>query len=184
MYEKRVHIRVPAGIEGSYQPINRLAAPRLGITRDISLGGARFASSERLDPGAKISVSLALPRQGEVVITGLVIWSRIADQGGGQVNYESGLCWEHVEAHAQARLNSFLTDYTSSETPMIVSSLPGGPPISWPRAIALGVGIAIVLGAVANTWLRIYDLSGENQSLKNAIQTYRHLNEQIALRSL
>ena len=104
MYEKRVYIRVPVGIEGSYQPLTWLAAPRLGMTRDISLGGARFASSDRLEPGGKISLTLSLPKQGEVILTGTVIWSRMTEQDGGQVGYESGLCWLNVDAHAQARL--------------------------------------------------------------------------------
>lgn len=174
MYEKRVHIRVPVGIEGSYQPITRLAAPRLGITRDISLGGARFSSTERLESGGKVSLTLSLPKEGEVVLTGVVIWSRMTEQGGGQVGYESGLCWQNVDARAQARLNSFLTDYTRSDSAVIVSRVRPSRLISWPRAVALGLAAMLMAGMVAAIGLRIYDLQSENQSLKNAVQSYQH----------
>ena len=64
MYEKRIYIRVPVGIEGSYQQVSSLSAPRLGITRDVSLGCARFSCSERLEPGSKVALTLDLPEEG------------------------------------------------------------------------------------------------------------------------
>lgn len=149
MYEKRVYIRFPAGIEGSYQPVTRLAAPRLGMTRDISLGGARFASVERLEPGGKISLTLSLPKEGEVVLTGTVVWSRMTGQGRGQTGYESGLCWQNVDARAQARLNSFFTEYARPEQPAIITSGPASAPMSWTRIIAFGLGIAAIIGLAA-----------------------------------
>ena len=185
MYEKRVHIRVPVGIEGSYQPTTRLAAPRLGMTRDISLGGARFASSDRLEPGDKISLSLSLPKEGEMVLTGVVVWSRIGEQRAGQAAYESGLCWENVDAHAQARLNSFLTDYTRSDgSTVIVSSAQAASPLSWyPRAIAAGLGASLLLWGAAVVWLRIHDLNSETRSLRAAVQLYQHIIDQVSLHS-
>ena len=179
MYEKRVHIRVPVGIEGSYQPITRLAAPRLGITKDISLGGARFSSADRMEPGAKVSMVLALPKQGEVTLTGLVVWSRMAQPQPGEVGYEAGLCWENVDAHAQARLNSFLTDFTHFDEPVIITSGPEKISVNWPRTVAFGVGAAIVLGAAALLWLKQYALTAENQSLQTAIQSYQQQIERF-----
>ncbi len=178
MYEKRVHIRVPVGVEGSYQPITRLAAPRLGMTRDISLGGARFSSPERLEPGGKISLTLSLPKEGEVTLTGVVVWSRMADQRVGQIGYESGLCWQNVDARAQARLNSFLTEYTRSDrSTVIFTSGPASAPIQWTRVITFGLGAAAILGLAAAAGLSIYVLQSENRSLKGAIESYQ---QQIA----
>jgi len=179
MYEKRIHIRIPAGIEGSYQPMTRLAAPRLGITRDMSLGGARFASTDRIEPGAKISMVLSLPKQGEVNLTGLVVWSRLAELRPGETGYEAGLRWENVDLHAQARLNSFLIDYTHFAKPVIITSDPANSSISWPRAIAFGLGAAAVLGVAAVLWLRQYMLASDNQSLRAAIQSYRYQIERF-----
>lgn len=177
MYEKRVYIRVPVGLEGTYRPMEQLVVPRLGITRDMSLGGARFASAERLDPGGKVAVSMTLPKEGEIHLTGIVVWSRIASQGGGQVGYESGLCWENVDTRAQAKLNSFLTDYTRPESVM-VSQAPHER-ISLLRAAALGLAVSLALGAIALAWLRNHDLGLENLSLKNAIQNYQNLIERV-----
>ena len=180
MYEKRVHIRVPVGIEGSYQPITRLAAPRLGMTRDISLGGARFVSADRLEPGGKISLTLALPKEGELVLTGVVVWSRMTEQGAGQVAYESGLCWQNVEAHAQARLNSFLTDYTRSDGAVIVSRVQPDKVISWPRAVAFGLTAALMAAMAAAIILRTIDLQSENESLRNAVRSYQYQIERLS----
>ena len=171
MYEKRVHIRVPVGVEGNYQPTTRLAAPRLGMTRDISLGGARFVSNERLEPGGKISLTLSLPKEGEISLTGVVVWSRLTEQGGGQVGYESGLCWQNVEAHAQARLNSFLTDYTRSDGAVVVSNRQPGLQISWTRTVAFGLAAAVVAGVAATLWIKLLNLSSENRSLRTTIQS-------------
>ena len=171
MYERRVHIRVPVGVEGSYQPITRLAAPHLGMTRDISLGGARFVSNERLEPGGEISLTLSLPKEGDVTLTGVVVWSRLTEQGGGQVGYESGLCWQNIEAHAQARLNSFLTDYTRSEGAVIVSNRQPGFQISWTRVIVFGLGAALAAAVAATLWIRLLNLSSENRSLRTTIQS-------------
>ena len=183
MYEKRVHIRVPVGIEGSYHPVTRLAVPRLGITQDLSLGGARFASIERLEPGDKISMSLTLPKQGEITLTGLVVWSRIGEQKAGGVGYEAGLSWENIDAPVQARLNSFLTEYTRYEQPVIVTSGPAASQFSWLRAVAFGVAAYFVISAAAFILLTLQNSSSENRSLKTAIQSYQHLIEQVSLHS-
>lgn len=184
MYEKRVHIRVPVGVEGSYQPTTRLAAPRLGMTRDISLGGARFVSPERLEPGGKISLTLSLPKEGEITLTGVVVWSRLMQQGSSQVGYESGLCWQNVDARAQARLNSFLTEYTRSDGAVIVSNnLQTGFQISWTRVLIFGLGAAVAAGLAATVWVKLLDLSSENQSLKNAVGSYQHQIDHISRHS-
>ena len=184
MYEKRVHIRVPIGIEGSYQPITRLAAPRLGITRDISLGGARFASTERLEPGYKISLTFSLPKEGGVALTGVVVWSRMIQQIGGETGYESGLCWQNVDVHAQARLNAFLTDYTHSDGEVLFSgNLKPVPSVFWPRAAAFGLGLSMVLWMAATAWLRLFSLQSENRSLKNAVRSYQQQIGQISKRT-
>ena len=173
MYEKRVYIRVPVGVEGSYQPTSRLAPPRLGITQDISLGGARFLCPERLDPGGKISLTLSLPKEGEVTLNGAVVWSRLAQQTDGQIGYENGLCWQNVDTHAQARLNSFLTDYTRSDGAVIVSDREPSPQISWNRVLILSLGAALTALIVATVWIRFLNLSTENHSLKSTLQSYQ-----------
>ena len=185
MYEKRIHIRVPVGIEGSYQPVTRLAAPRLGMTRDISLGGARFASAERLEPGGKISLTLSLPKQGEVVLTGVVVWSRMTEQEAGQIGYESGLCWQNVDAHAQARLNSFLTDYTRSDSAaVIISRVQPNRVISWSRALAFGLAATLMAAMAAAIVLRTFNLQSENESLRNVVRSYQQQIDRLVSRSL
>ena len=178
MFERRVHIRVPVGVEGSYHPVDRLASPQVGMTRDLSMGGARFASSERLEPGQKGSVVLNLPKQGQITFTGLVIWSREADQPG-QISFESGLQWSNPESDAQNRLNSFLTDYTRGESVVIVSGPPITQPISWIRAVVAGILMFMALYLFVRMWFRQAELTAENQALKASIQVYQDHEEVV-----
>ena len=160
MYERRVHIRVPVGVEGNYQPIGKLAAPNLGMTRDISLGGARFATSERLEPGKKFLVALNLPKEGSITVTGLVVWSREAGDSQ-QGAYEAGFCWTNVDPNTQVRLNRFLTDYTRVDSVVIFS----GPPLKEPFSIFRALILALVIFGVINVWAQLWvnqlDLASE-----------------------
>ena len=172
MYERRVHIRVPVGVEGNYQPIGKLAVPKLGMTKDISLGGSRFASAERLEPGGKYLVALSLPKEGQITLTGVVVWSREAansDQGG----YEAGFCWANVDPHAQARLNSFLTDYTRVDSVVIFSGPPLKQPVNLVRAAALALIIFGILSVCGQMWLNQMQLVSENKYLRAALNLYQ-----------
>lgn len=178
MYERRVHIRVPVGVEGSYHPVDRLASPQVGITRDLSMGGSRFASQERLEPGRKVSVVLNLPRQGQVTLTGLVVWCREADQPG-QINFESGLQWSNLDSDVQNRLNRFLTEYTRGESVVIVSGPPVSKPISWMTALTIGVLLFAVLAVWLKMWIQQSELATENRALKASIKVYQDHEEVV-----
>ena len=172
MYERRVHIRFPVGMEGNYQPAGKLAAPNLGMTRDISLGGSRFATSERLEPGQKFQVTLKLPQEGRVTLTGLVVWSREsrdADQGG----YEAGLCWTNVDPQTQVRLNNFLTDYTRVDSLVVFSRPPSKQRVSLIRVVLLALVIFSIRVIWAHLWVNQLELTSERNYLRSVLSLYQ-----------
>jgi len=172
MFERRTHIRVPAGIEGSYQPFKLLAAPRLGITQDLGLGGMRFSSAERLQPGEKVSIELTLPQEGSVGIRAVVLWCREAP--GAMGGYESGLRWTDLEPAAQARLNAFLTSYTRSRAgSVIAASLTAPRQVHWPRTLALALLLSFLAFWAAQSWVSWHILRIENRSLNLLVESYQ-----------
>ena len=175
MNERRAHIRVTAGIEGTYQLLGDLSGPRLGMTQDLSLGGARVSSVNRLPAGEKVSVQLSLPKQGAVAITGVVVWSR-EKQESGQRNFETGLRWLQIDPHAQARLNAFITDYTWSESVAVSSSgwLRASSPVNWVRAFILALGIFGFMALVALVWVRQLGLEVDAKSLNHVVKFYQY----------
>lgn len=184
MNERRGTIRVPVGIEGTFQLLGDLSGPRLGMTEDISLGGMRFSSGSRLPPGEKVAVSLNLPREGQVAITGVVVWSREA-QESGQENFESGLRWLFVDAHAQARLNAFITDYTRSRAVSVSSSgMFVAPPVNWIRAAVLSTLFFAVGLVITFMWFNQTRLQIEADSLRTANRVYENLIRSYAPRNI
>lgn len=175
MNERRAHIRISAGIEGTYQLLGDLSGPRLGMTRDLSLGGARVSSASRLPAGEKVTIQLALPKQGAVAMTGVVVWSR-EKQESGQQNFETGLRWLPIDPHAQARLNAFITDYTWSESIAVSSSgqLLVSSPVNWLRAFALALGIFGFTALIALIWVRQLGLEVDAKSLNRVVKFYQY----------
>lgn len=179
MYEKRVHIRLPVGLEGTYQPMTRLEGPRLGITQDISIGGARFASTEQLQPGAKVALTLSLPGQGEATLNGMVVWSRPGSTG----TYDAGLCWDNLDASAKSRLDGFLTGHAAIGAPMIIPAAMVDDQTVWMLAAAAGIGIFFLLWAAAWIFVTVQTLNIENEALQRGLQAHRHLIEHVSRRS-
>jgi hypothetical protein len=160
--------------------LGSLAGPRLGITQDISLGGMRFSSTDRMQPGDKVAVNLTLPREGPVSIMGVVVWSRPSAERGPE-DYEAGLRWFSVNAHAQARLNSFVTDYTRSRSvPIAASRIAVTPSILWVRAVILSLTIFSVAATVFAFWQERLHLRSEIESLRTVADNYRNQVEYLS----
>ena len=143
MLERRCYIRVPIGVEATYQVVEKLIAPRLGISEDLSLGGMRLTQPECLEPGHPIIVTLSLPVEGQVVLQGCVIWCREAVERRN--GHKAGIRWVEVSPIAQARLNAFLTQRTRSgfsfspPPPVLLQ-----PPVLW-RNVAFFALVACAL---------------------------------------
>ncbi len=172
MHERRAYIRVPVGIEASYQLARNLSAPRFGMSQDVSLGGMRFTPSDPLQPGDKVSVTLALPREGDVILAGVVVWAR--ESHDGRSRYEAGLRWTEVNPAAQARLNAFLTEHTRSYD--VVASAPPEVPdvISWPKVLAVSIAIFALMVIFTRAWISHRVLTEEVSSLRNTVQAYQY----------
>lgn len=179
MNERRAYIRVPVGTEGTYQRLGDLSGPHLALTEDISLGGLRLSSSDRLQPGDKVSVALKLPEQGEVDVTGVVVWSRESQQAS-QRNFEAGLQWSDMNVYAQARINAFVTEYTRSRSYEISSSgFVSAEPARWRFSFVVTAALFLVVVFLVAWAVERHQLLTQTQSLQQTIGFY-----QETLRSL
>lgn len=175
MNERRAQFRVPVGIEGTFHLLGDLSGPQLGITQDVSLGGLRLSSAQRFQPGDKVSIALMLPQQGPVSVTGVVVWSREGQQSGQQ-NFEAGLRWAEIDAHAQARLNAFVTDYSRTRSFSISSSgLMAPPPLRWHLSVGIAVALFTVGVFLTARWIERRRLVSEVQALRQAVEMYQGL---------
>lgn len=177
MRERRATIRVPVGVDGTCQVLKGLAAPQLILTDDLSLGGIRFTSASRLEPGDPVQVSFSLPAQGQVEISGSVVWCRDYSRQG-QAGFISGIRWTEIQPSSQARLNAFLTEYTRANNDLQISSVRIPPPvntIAWTRAIVLGVALFTVLTLGAILGFSWFQMKRESNSLRQTLQAYRQI---------
>lgn len=181
MFERRTYIRIPAGLHGRYRTAHQTAAPRLGFTQDISMGGMQMAVVERLDPGDRVFVDLPLPREGEVGLTGVVLWSRQSNTAPG--GYEVGMKWAALDLAVQARLHSYINSYTRAQSASVTTSITTAvtappreePLISWPRTIAVALVLSLLLLMAAQLWLRWSQMALEYRSFRQTFLNAQHL---------
>ncbi len=179
--EQRKFVRVPAGIEAEYRSLALLTPPKLGLTRDISLGGMRFAAPEKLSPGELIGVSLELASNGTISMTGEVLWTRQV-YNGDSMGYESGVCWSKMDKEEASRLNEFVSGFADSNlTPTMVSTtlIPEEPLVVWPRALAIAFGAFALIASIAGLWLNQVNLEQELKGAKFAISSYELQIDQL-----
>lgn len=117
MRERRCFVRVPVGVEVSYQT-GESATPRLAMSEDISQEGMRISQPELLERGTEISISFVLPSGGRLELAGKVVWCS-KWSGPGQNLYHAGLRWLQIHAGARAHLNAFLIDRIEPGTPIM-----------------------------------------------------------------
>lgn len=154
MHERRAFVRIPLGLETTYQVIGEAALPRLGLSEDLSLGGLRLSEPELLEPGSGISMNMTLPVQGPMVLRGMVAWCRPVGSNGNRRNghYRAGIRWLEIHPGAQARLNAFLTERTHSQAVAVpLPKPPHGVHLFWWRIIGLGV-LAFLLLLIARSF--------------------------------
>lgn len=154
MRERRSFVRIPLGLETTYQVIGEATAPRLGLSEDLSLGGLRLSEPEPLEPGSGISMNVTLPVQGPMVLRGMVAWCRPVGSNDDRRNghYWAGIRWLEINPAARARLNAFLTERTHSQAVAVsLLRLPNGGHLFWWRIIGLGV-LAFLLLLIARSF--------------------------------
>lgn len=183
MRERRAYVRVPAGLEVTYQIAQPSVPARLGMGEDLSFGGMRLWLPERLDPGHKLSLNLTFPEGIQTTFQGMVVWSQ--EVGDGKGGFRCGIRWAALNPISQARLNAFLTSRTRPSPDSLkgtTSSAPK-PPIFWPRAIALAALGFALLTLAGILWVEWYRLTTETNSLhvvvRNAERLIQHLLKEI-----
>ncbi len=172
MQERRVFVRIPVGIDLTYQVKEGLTPPRLGLTEDLSLGGMRFRPLERMEAGQRISVTLDFPKQGKAILHGLVVWSReVPIQAGG---YQAGVRWDDIPPADQARLNAFVVEHMRPRSSLNLSASPARG-INLRRAILLSLLGFLLIMVGARLWVNQTQSQREAESLRAAAQTYEEL---------
>ena len=178
MFERRAHVRIAGGLHGRYLLARKMDSPRLGFTQDISMGGMQMACQERLEPGERVAIDLPLLREGEVGLTGVILWSRKSDATSG--SYEVGMKWAGLDPAVQARLSSYINSYTRvRSTPAMAAVIHREPVISWPRTIGLAVFLAASLLAAAELWISSYEMSLGNRAFRSTLSAQQLLQSRI-----
>ena len=175
MRERRSTIRIPVGVEGTYELAKGLSGPRLALAQDVSLGGMRLVAAEHLQPGDRVQISVSLPLQGAVTIRGVVVWAHEANRAG-QVDYECGLRWMEIHPASQARVNAFITGHTRTElTPQDFAGIVLTPVVRWSRVAFGSFVVAGLLVAAALYWIEWVRISNEVKALRQQVSAYQAL---------
>ncbi len=162
MRERRCFMRVPIGLEMTYQVGGQFMPLQLGMTEDLSQEGIRISQPEKLPTGSEVSLSFLLPTGGKLNIRGRVVWCAMK-KGISQGLYQAGLRWIHIDTSSRGLLNAFLLDRVEpgaswkgiegQSTDLMIHD-----PLSWLnlwRAIAFGA-LIITLGMIFfSFWLNL-----------------------------
>ena len=179
MQERRVFVRIPVGIDLTYQVKEGLTPPRLGISEDLSLGGMRFRPLERLEAGQRVAVTLDFPKLGKAVLNGLVVWSR--DLLGNAPGYQAGLRWDEISPSDQTRLNAFIVEHARPKPSSEITAFgPAQTPLNWSRIAALSALGFLLWLAIARIWTNETRFRMEIDSLRLANQVYEELVSSLA----
>lgn len=143
------------------------------------MGGMQMSCTERLEPGERVSVDLPLPREGEVGLAGVVLWSR--KSGETPASYEMGMRWAGLDPAVQQRLNSYINSYTRTRAAAVTAGIAHREPIiSWPRTLALAIFLSALLLIAAELGLSWYEMSLEGRSLRYTLDSQQLLQSRIA----
>ncbi|MBI1952905.1 MAG: PilZ domain-containing protein [Candidatus Omnitrophica bacterium] len=179
MQERRVFVRIPVGIDLTYQVNEGLTPPRLGISEDLSLGGMRFRPLERLEAGQRIAVTLDFPKVGKAVLNGLVVWSR--DLMGNSPGYQAGLRWDEISPSDQTRLNAFIVEHARPKASPEAAALGKAPAtLNWTRVAVLSAVSFLLWLAIARVWTNETRFRMEIDSLRLANRVYEELVSSLA----
>lgn len=76
MEERRSYVRLDISVDVKYKIIPKNEPVMSGTTSDISAGGFRFFSKDKLEPGTKLNLEIVLPDQEKPVMAkGEVVWA-------------------------------------------------------------------------------------------------------------
>ena len=116
--ERRSCVRIPIGLETTYK-VSGALLPQLAMSTDLSLEGMRLSQINRLEPGQQVVLTFTLPDQGEIILSGKVVWSREV-KTNAEKGCQAGVRWLEPNPETRARLNAFYVDrlqnVTSTET--------------------------------------------------------------------
>lgn len=116
MREKRRFIRFDIALKISYIVQKEPRIERLGTTKDVSASGTQLLTTERLEPGDKLDLKVAIPGAlNPVHLNGIVVWSKEIEPEKG-LPYSAGIDFKKIEEDNKNTFLKFLCDLMYEKT--------------------------------------------------------------------
>lgn len=110
MREKRRFIRFEIALKANYIVQKEKKIEKTGITKDVSAGGMRLLTEEKLETGSRLEFKIFIPEAlNPVHLNGVVLWSR-ERTSGNTPSYGAGIEFGQVEEDNKNTFLRFLCD--------------------------------------------------------------------------
>lgn len=108
MREKRKFIRFEIALKVTYTIQKEPKMEKVGITKDVSAGGIKLLTEERLETGKKVDLKMFIPEAlNPAHLNGVVLWSRDNEEGK-KPSYCAGIEFGRIEEDNKSTFLRFL----------------------------------------------------------------------------
>lgn len=112
MKEKRVYVRVDEPVLVKYKLLDEPNVEARSVSDDISEGGLRFPTNERLRPGSPVELEINIPSDSMPLFgQGIIVWQHKFDLETGKWRFEIGTKFTDMDSFDHKRLLHFLEDH-------------------------------------------------------------------------
>jgi len=116
MRENRRFIRFDIALKVTYCVQKEPKFEKTGITSDMSAGGIRLLTEEKLETGSRVGLKIIIPEAlNPAHLSGIVLWS---EEAGGvkKVSYTAGIEFGSIEEDNKNTFLKFLCDLMYEKT--------------------------------------------------------------------
>ena len=109
MKERRMFPRLDEPALVNYTLLDDRLLQARSVSDDISEGGIRFPTDERLSPGSQVELEINIPSASLFLVSqGVIIWQKKLDKGIGRWCYVMGIKFIDMEPSDKEQLLCFL----------------------------------------------------------------------------
>lgn len=107
MREKRKFIRFDIPLKVNYILLSEPKIEKTGMTKDVSAGGMKLLTEEKLETGKRIEFKIFIPEAlNPAHLNGIVLWSKTVPAAAGKrLSYSAGIEFGSIE---EDNKNTFL----------------------------------------------------------------------------